>query len=105
MKILCKPEGRDEIYLPDKASLIAWIKEQNFTEIHNIMDGGMVKIGADHSMESVIQDIEDSDRIAILIGEARKKNLEHSLAIITDNKLEVYDLGEITMDDIELEMA
>lgn len=100
MKIKAQPEGRDGIYIPDRESLIEWIRAQHFEDIHNLITGGIM-LGADHSPESVIADIQKADRLAITTGKHWRENMRHALALIFGRKLELYDIGEITPDMIE----
>lgn len=102
LKIKVKPEGREDIYIPEKESLKAWIKSKGFKQIHNFIPGGMMFIGADHSVESVLEDIDKGERVALVTGQHSGANIGHELAIIYNNKLEVYDIGKITKEDIEL---
>lgn len=101
MKIKAKPEGRKNVWLPEKKSLIEFIKEKKFEIIHNFVGGGMMIIGADHGVESVLQDIEKADRLGIFTD--KTMNMGHSLAVITKEKLECYDIGELTEKDLEVE--
>lgn len=104
MKILVIPEGRDDIWVPDPDSLIAWIKEQNLDYIHNFITElpGMF-IGADHELDNVIDDIQNGERLALTTGDVWKSNMKHALSIVKDNKLQLYDIGEITESDLVLE--
>lgn len=102
MKIKATKEGRDGIYIPEKESLIAWVKAQNFEQIHNFIPTGNMMLGADHSVESVLEDITKADRLAVLTGDAQSNNLGHALSIIRNDKMEMYDIGKLTNDDIEL---
>jgi hypothetical protein len=101
MKIKCIPEGRKDIYVPDKESLKQWIKSKDFKQIHNFKTGGMM-IGADHDVDSVLEDIDNSERLALVIGKQAGQNFGHSLAIVQNNRLELYDIGKITEDDLEI---
>ncbi len=101
MKISASPEGRNNIYIPDPDSLIAWIEAQNFKYIHNFIPQSQMMIGADHDPKSVIQDIRDAERLALTTGDEWQNNMKHALSIIRNNKLEVYDIGELTDEDIE----
>jgi len=100
-KLNVKPEGRDGIYIVEKDEIKKWLNESSFETIHNIPAGsnGML-IGADHTLESVISDIDKSKQIAILIGSACSQNLGHSLAMIINNKLQMFDIGNITKEDL-----
>jgi len=102
MKIKVTPEGREDIYIPDNESLKEWIKFKGFKQIHNFIPGGMMFIGADHSVESVLEDIDNAERVALVTGKHSGQNIGHELAIIRNNKLEVYDIGKITKDDLEI---
>lgn len=101
MKIKCTPEGRPEIYIPEKESLKSWIKEKGFKSIHHFSTGGMM-IGADHDVDGVLEDIDKGERVALVTGKQAGINFGHELAIISNNKLELYDIGKITEEDIEL---
>ena len=105
MKISVQPEGREGVYLPDRESLKAWIVDKGFEYIHSYIDGGPFVIGADHDPASVLDDIDSGERLAILTGDAARGNLGHALAIIRNNKLEMYDIGEVTKDDLDLEAS
>jgi hypothetical protein len=100
MKIKCGREGRENIYLPERESLIEWIKYKKLNPIHNFTQSGFMVLGADYSQKSVIQDIENAERLAIFTNNAG--NMGHNLSIIRNNKLECYDIGRIEIEDIEI---
>jgi hypothetical protein len=100
-KIKVTAEGREGIWLPDRESLKAWIIAQEFDAIHNFMPAPGMVIGADHSVISVLVDIAKSERLAILTGEAARGNLQHALAIIANNELQMYDIGKVTETDLQ----
>lgn len=102
-KIKVTPEGRDGVWLPEKESLKAWIVDMNFDSIHNFVASGPMMIGANHEVESVLDDIDRGERLAVMTGETRRQNMNHALAIITNEKLEVYDIGELTEEDLEVQ--
>ena len=58
--------------------------------------------GADWDKNSVIEKIKQSERIAILTGISLKNNLRHSLSMIVENKLYMFDIGEITEKDLDI---
>lgn len=107
--ITVTPEGRDGLYLADRATLKGWIEAKGFEFIHNFATSvaGMI-IGADHGVESVLADIDQADRVAILTGDARSENLNHALALIMPpdgrrpERLEMYDIGEVTEADLRI---
>lgn len=100
MKIKVKAEGRKDVWLvADKQSLIDYVKSLNLEVIHNFKPGGMFILGADHSVESVLSDIQDAERIAVFTD--KHHNMGHSLAI-ADTRLECYDIGELTPDNLEV---
>lgn len=111
-KIRVQPEGREGVYLADRTTLKAWISAQSFEEIHNFVSaaGGTALIGADHDPESVLEDIDAAEKVALLFGQARRGNMNHALALIAPGdgptrprRLEMYDLGEL--DESELEVV
>lgn len=102
MKIDVTPEGREGIYIPTKESLIAWIKSKKFKYIHNFIPSGSMVIGADHDVKSVIEDIQDADRLGIITGKQRGINFGHALSVIRNERLEMYDIGEVTETDLNI---
>jgi hypothetical protein len=102
MKIKVKPEGREDVWIPEKESVKQFILDKKLDPIHNFVAGGSMVIGADHDQKSVLEDIDKAERLAILTGSAQGGNLGHALALIINNKLEMYDIGEITEKDLEI---
>lgn len=107
VKIVVTPEGRPELWLAERSSLKAWIGAQGFEQIHNFGAIGAMCIGADHDVDSVLADIDAADRVALLMGDARKGNMGHALALIVPDgykglpeRLEMYDIGDVTDDDL-----
>ena len=99
-KIKVRPEGRDNIWLPERESLIAYIKAKKLKKIHNFIPTGMIMLGADHDAESVIDDISRADRLAVFTDP--RANMGHSLALITKEKLECFDIGALTEKELEI---
>ena len=99
-KIKAKAEGRDNIWIPEKTTLKEFIKSRKLEQIHNFIPSGMMILGADHDVDSVLADIDRADRLAIFTDETA--NMGHSLALIYKERLECYDIGEIKKDDITL---
>jgi len=91
-KIEVSPEGREGIYIPSKESLISFIDTLQEKTFHNFVQSGGALIGADHEKSSLIYSIKSADRVALLFGSAKSNNLNHSLAVIKKNKLEMYDV-------------
>lgn len=102
MKIKVKPEGRKDAYIPDKQSLISWLSRSGIKEAHHFFAGSML-IGAKWDIESVIELVENGEVVAILIHDAKKHNLGHALAVVSDNKLNIVDIGDITEDDLNIQ--
>ncbi len=99
-KIKVTYEGREDVWLPEKKSLIAWIKAKKFKSIHNFIGGGMIVVGADHPVKSVIETIENCERLAIFTD--HEQNMKHSLAVITKRGLEMFDIGKVYKKDLEI---
>ncbi len=110
MGIKVKPEGREGVWIAKKDSVIDFLQtyeeEQIHTyeeeQIHNYMPGGWAVMGADWDKKRVIEETQKADRIAILTGESLKHNLMHALAVIVNNKLLMFDIGEITDEQLEV---
>lgn len=100
-KIKVKPEGRPDMWLvQDKESLVEFIRSKGLKEIHNFVQSGHTVIGADHSVDNVLKDIDKAERLAVITDP--NANMGHAMAI-ADVKLEMYDIGPITVDDLEIE--
>lgn len=106
MKLKAIPEGRKDIWIPEKESLKEFIKSRGLEDIHNFVQtgpsGGLL-LGADHDVESVLNDIDHAVRLAVFTDP--NANAAHSLALILDSPpmgehLEMYDIGEITTGDL-----
>lgn len=100
MKIQVKPEGRKNIWLPEKESLKNFIKLKGLKKIHNFIPSGMMMLGADHELEDVLKDIDRAERLAVFTDHLA--NMGHSLALIYKNKLECYDIGRLTEKDLQI---
>lgn len=107
--IAVTPEGREGVWLADRASLKAWIEAQHFECIHNFGDTrtGII-LGADHDVASVLKDIDKAERVAILTGASQRGNMNHALALIAPpegrlpERLEMYDIGPIDESVLDL---
>ena len=99
-KIRVTPEGRDGIFLVEKDDLKTFIKNRKLETIHNFVGGGPFMIGADHSIESVMEELGGAERLALLTGRAKQGNMGHALALVIGEKLEMYDIGDLTEDDL-----
>ena len=104
-KIKATPEGRDGVWNVGKADILDWLKQYPENLIHNFIPNGSLMLGCDYTKESVVDEINKSERIAILTGDSLKVNMNHSLSVIVDNKLTIFDIGEITDADIENKLA
>lgn len=102
MRIKVKPEGRKGIWIPEKESLKQFIVDKKIEKIHNFVGSSPMIIGADHDQKSVLEDIDNAERLGILTGGAQANNLGHALSLITNNEMEMYDIGRITEDDLEI---
>lgn len=102
MKIKTTREGRPGIFLADKESLKEWVKWKGFKQIHNFVQAGPAIVGADHDAADVLADIDRATRVAVLTGSAKEHNLGHALALIIDNRLECFDIGEVGEEDLEI---
>lgn len=103
LRIKVTPEGREGIYIPEKESLIAWIKNMGVTRIHHAYAGGRMIVGTDWSTESVlelIQGLKPEDKIGIITRE--NANMGHSLAIVNEKGLNILDIGKITEKDLDI---
>jgi hypothetical protein len=102
-KLKVKQEGREGVYTCKKTDIIEWLEQSDLDLIHNYAGGASpVMIGADWTKSQVIEQINNSQQIGILTGSALAGNLRHGLSVISDNKLEMFDIGEIANDDLDI---
>lgn len=95
MKIKVTPEGREGVWTADKDSIVDFLHNYEFEQIHNYTPGRLM-LGADWDKDSVIKEAKNSEKIAILTGDSFIHNMRHALALIVDNKLLMFDIGEIS---------
>lgn len=100
-RIKVKAEGRQDIWIvTDKDSLKSHIRSKDLKEIHNFIPSGSIMMGADHEVKSVLEDIDKAERLAVFTDSA--SNMGHSLALISNNKLECYAIGDLIELDLEI---
>lgn len=106
-KIKVQKEGRPDMWIPEKESLINFIKGKKLKQIHNFIPSGFMILGADHNVKGVINDINKAVRLAIFTNPHH--NMGHSMALIFGDfdkgekeRLECYDIGKITEEDLEI---
>lgn len=103
-KLAVKPEGRTGVWLVEKADLKKFIKARKLESIHCFLQAGPgMLVGADWAPEAVFKSIDAAERIAVLTGGAKKVNMQHALAVIVDNKLEAFDIGELVEKDLNID--
>lgn len=95
------------MWVPEKDSLIAFVKARKLKQIHNFIPTGMMMLGADHSVKSVLADVKRASRAAVFTS---NENMGHSLALIFGDyekgdieKLECFDIGKIALSDLEID--
>jgi len=98
MDIRVTPEGRDGVWIPESDDVISFIWSLEFDSIHNYNPNprSSILIGADWSKESVVEKVENAERLAVLTGEAKEGNMNHALAVIQNNELSIFDIGDVT---------
>lgn len=104
MKIKVSAEGRENIYIPDKDSLKDWVVAQNFETIHHAFAGKRMIIGADWNVKDVLDLIDKGERVALLTKECLRNNMNHALAVVHNNELNILDIGDVE-DSIEISVC
>ena len=97
MKLKVRPEGREGVWIIEKTDLIKWLMRYKEKQIHCFLGS----IGADWQKKNVIDHIKESDRNAILTGDSQKNNLCHAVSSIRGNTRYMFDIGEITEEDLQ----
>jgi len=77
--------GQYGLWIPEKESVIDFLNNFNDTHIHNMLPNGGTILGCDFSKEETIKQI---------------KEMQHALAVIIDNKLSLFNIGEIEESDL-----
>ena len=97
MGIAVEPDGREDVWIPDRAQLVEWLKtREERWPIHCFIGGTGMLVGADWPTEKVIEEIEQADRVALLTGGAYRINLNHALSVISkQEKLFMFDVGAV----------
>jgi len=80
-----------------------FIKGLGCEYIHNTKPSGAMMFGADHELQSVLDDIDENERIAILTDKSGSFTMGHHLTIIIDNKHSLFDIGNISEEDLIIE--
>ncbi len=102
MEIKVRPEGRENIWIPEKQSLKSYIKNKKEKEFHNFIqsDNLPMAVGANVDINILLEDINKAKRLAIFTD--KTLNFGHSLALVINNELKMYDIGEIKKDTLEV---
>lgn len=97
------PEGRPDIWLPTKDSLLSYIAFKAFEQIHCFLPVNVALLGADWDVESVVKEIQHPDAVVAVFTNPNT-NAGHSLAITRSNPrgLKCFDIGPITHADLEV---
>jgi hypothetical protein len=100
-KIKVKPEGRPYTFIvTDRESLKSYINSLGDDKIHNFVQTSFGLMGCDYNIEGVFQIISTAKTVAVFTNHTQ--NVGHSLACITDKQLEMFDIGEINLEDLEI---
>ena len=76
------------------------LQDKQQDQIHNFLPNGGMMLGCDFSKSEAVKQVKDAERLAILTGDSLKNNMRHALSVIVNNKLSIFDIGEITEDDL-----
>lgn len=101
MKCRVVSEGRPDVWLVEKDDLKAFITSRELEVVHNFKANPLLMLGADHSVAGVMKDIDRADSVALLTGEAKRGNMGHALSMILNNELELFDIGDLTEEDLD----
>lgn len=94
MSVRVTPEGRDGVWVPDLDDLVSWLSVGD-EPVHCFIDTPVAFLGADWEREAVVADVQAAERVALLTGDAKRQNLGHALAVIRDDKLRMFDIGDV----------
>lgn len=100
-KIHVTNEGREGAYLITKEEATRVVTEYPGEEIHHQFQNPPMFLGADHSKEDVLEDIQKAEKLAIITEP--NFTMRHHLVLIFDNKRHAYDIGEVKTSDLVVE--
>jgi hypothetical protein len=89
-KIKVSLEGRNNIFIPEKESLVDFIKKEKATTFHGMEKTSFGFLGCDYNKEQVIQFIDNCDRVALLF--IKDNIVDHPLRIIKGKEMKAFDI-------------
>ena len=98
MKIKVKRSITEGVFVVNKEEVTKYIKSLKFKSIHVINPDSSLFVNYDHTVENALIKINEADSLAVLTGNASRNNLEHNLSVVKDNKLLLFDIGNVEKD-------
>lgn len=108
IKIKVRPEGREGVWLPDKESLKEFIKINCGKYIHCFFSpppgsNYAIYVGTDWELNNVLEEIDKSDKVGLITNQyITSQHAGHQLSLIINNRLEIFDIGTIYDDNLEV---
>ena len=98
MKIKVKRSFTEGVFTVDKKEITKYIKDSDLKSIHVINPDSSLFENYDYTIENALEKINDSDSLAILTGKASSNNLEHNLSVVKNDKLLIFNIGNVEKD-------
>ena len=86
------------VLLVEKKEITNYIKDSDLKSIHVINPYSSIAASYDYTIENALEKINDSDSLAILTGKASSNNLEHNLSVVKNDKLLIFNIGNVEKD-------
>lgn len=98
MKIKVKQSFTEGVFLVEKKEIVKYIKGSKLESIHVINPNSSLFENYDHTIENALEKINEADSLAVLAGRASSNNLEHNLSVVKNNKLLLFNIGDVEKD-------
>lgn len=95
MEIKVKQSITEGVFLVDKKEVTKYIKDSGLEKIHVINPNSSLFANYDYTIENALEKINEADSLAIVIGRAAENNLGHSLSVVKNNALLIFNIGDI----------
>ena len=98
MKIKVKQSVTEGVFLVEKKEIVKYLKGSSLKSIHVINPNSSLFANYDYTVENALKKIDEADSLAVLTGKASTNNLEHNLSVVKDDKLLLFNIGNVEKD-------
>jgi hypothetical protein len=95
MKIKVKRSITEGVFLVDKKEITKYIKDSDLKSLHVINPNSSLFTNYDCTVENALKKIDEADSLAIVTGRAAENNLGHSLSVVKNDDLFLFNIGDV----------